>query len=160
MRDRRRALPKPIGSLETLDDRLMLSGAGVGHVVPTSAVIHMATSTPKPTNSSEIQNGPLAKAGQQLTALYDEFEQKGTVDPTLSRVFQISGTSVAISIVSTTEQYSSLVSELKTLGIQIESSSSTYNTVSGFVPISQLLTVSELPQTLSMSPISRPRLTL
>jgi hypothetical protein len=154
MRDRRRALLKPIGSLETLDDRLLLT-AGI------EIVVHAPTALHGTLNSSDIiQDGPLKlKGGQQLTTLYDEFVQKGTVDKTLASVMQIQGTTVLISVVATPGQYSSLSSSLKTLGMQIQSSplDATYNTVSGYVSISELLNVANLQQTSTMS-APRPRL--
>jgi hypothetical protein len=147
MRDRRRALPNPIGSLETLDERLMLT-ATLGTLLPGSTAVHATL------NNTVIQDQTLInKGGQQLGLLYSEFVQKGTVDKTLASVMQISGTSVLISVVAAPGQYSSLSSTLKGLGMQVQPSAldATYGTVSGYVPIARLLDVANLTQTLSIS---------
>jgi hypothetical protein len=173
MREERRALPKVIGLLETLDDRLLLSAAIVTTTVLrsdatadmtharllSSAAVRVPMTTPT-TSASDVQNGPFAKAGQQLATLYDAFAKDGSVDPTLSHVLVISGKNVGINVVSTPGQFPALVSELTTLGMQIQASSANYDLVSGLVPIGQLLTVAQLPQTLSMSPIHIRRLSM
>jgi hypothetical protein len=216
MRNQQRTLKKAIISVESLDDRLLLSAAGVAHVAHPAAVhavvkthpaqapkaapkaakaTHAAkvassakaaapqvtsvvrpsvaapatvtaptpTSPTSSTNVGDIQNGPLAKAGQQLTTIYQEYLQfggSGTFTSSLSGIIEISGTNVGVDVHSGGGDFGAFVSELTSLGMKVQVSSAQYATVEGLLPIGQLLTVANLPQTLSINPVYRPRLHL
>jgi hypothetical protein len=129
----------------------------------TPAPTPLVATTTTSSNIGDVENGPMAKAGQQLITLYEEFVQgggTGTFNSSLSSVLEISGTNVGVDIQSTPGAFPNLVTELTSLGMQIQSSSASYDTVVGFLPIAQLPTAAQLPQTLSISPITVRRLRL
>jgi hypothetical protein len=142
------------GSLAAGTSTPSASGGGFALSAPATS---SASSTPGTTPTiSDIKNGPLAKAGQNLITIYEEFEQQGG-SPTFSssesgRVL-IKGANVGVDITSNGGAFDVFVSNLEHLGMQVTASSATSGTVEGLLPISQLPTVAQNPQTLSLSPI-------
>jgi hypothetical protein len=128
----------------------------VGSTAPSTA-----SSTPvNPPSISDIKNGPLAKAGQDLITIYDEFEQQGgsaTFTSSLSGRVLIQGANVGVDVTANGGAFDVFVSNLEHLGMQVLTSSATYGTVEGLLPISELPTVAQNAQTLSVSPISIPK---
>jgi hypothetical protein len=107
-------------------------------------------------NPADIQNGPLAKAGQDLITIYEEFEQQGgsaTFTSSEAGVVKIVGTSVGVDVHSSGGSFANLVSAMTALGMQVQAQSATYGIVEGLLPIGQLLAAAQNSQTLSLSPI-------
>ena len=136
---------------------------GPGYISGPSPVFSAATPTPNqtPANVGDVQNGPMANAGQDLITLYQQYEQyrqSGSTEAfksSLSGLIEIDGTSVAIDV-NGSGDYNGLVAALTSLGKQIRTSNPTYDVVEGVIPIAQLLNVSQLPQTKSVAPVSKP----
>lgn len=97
---------------------------------------------------------------QSLYAQYETYESSGGAvpfSPTGANLLVINGTDVGIQVKDTsTGDFSTLIAELQGVGMQIRNSSSTYGLVEGMLPIAQLPTVAQLPQTLSVAPMSNP----
>jgi len=117
------------------------------------------TTTTTTTDVGDIHNGPLAKAGQELITLFQEFEKAGqgggTFTSSLSNHLRISGTSVEVDVQGSGD-VSALASSLTSMGMQVVATSPSTGTVEGYLPIAQLVNAAQLPQTLSMSPVSIP----
>lgn len=109
------------------------------------------------TDVGDVQNGPLAKAGQQLIAIYQQFEQNGSVTPAQSRLILISGSSVGVDI-RTSGNVNALATQLTTMGMKVNAIDANTHTVEGMLPINQLLNVAQLSDTVSITPIFRPML--
>lgn len=119
----------------------------------TSTATAAATTT---TNPGDIENGPLAKAGQDLVNIYEEYEQQlGSSAPTFPQasVIHIKGTDVGVDIRSSGGDFNAFVSAMTALGMQVQSQSAAYATVEGYLPIAQLVAAAENAQTLSISPM-------
>jgi len=109
--------------------------------------------------STEIKNGPLAKAGQDLIKIYDEFQQQGgsaSFTSSESGTVVIEGSNVGVDINMSGGDFAGFVSQLKSLGMQVQSMSAADGVVEGLLPISQLPTVAQNSQTLSLSPMYIP----
>jgi hypothetical protein len=125
-----------------------------GASVPTT--ITQSSTTP---SLSDIKNGSLAKAGQDLITIYQEFQQQGGKAPftsSKSGLVKIQGTSVGVDIQSAGGDFNSFVSAMTTLGMQVRATDATDGIVEGFLPISQLPSAAQNSQTLSLSPIYIP----
>jgi len=158
------ANPAPVGST---------TGPGQAKV-PTVATSPNATSvTPAPTvnNTSflsepatttdpgNIQNGPLAKAGQDLITLYEDFQKQGgsaTFTSSEQGVVRIVGTSVGVDVHSAGGNFGSLVSAMTALGMQVQAKDATHGIIEGLLPIGQLVSAAQNSQTLSLSPVYIP----
>jgi len=160
------ANPAPVGSP---------TGTGQAQV-PTVATSPIATSvTPAPTvnNTSllsepattsdpgNIQNGPLAKAGQDLITIYEDFQNQGgsaTFTSSEKGVVRIVGTSVGVDVHSAGGNFDSLVSAMTALGMQVQAKDATHGIIEGLLPIGQLVSAAQNSQTLSLSPTYIPQL--
>jgi len=126
---------------------------------PTSTPTTTTTTTTTTTDVGDIHNGPLAKAGQDLITLFQEFEKAGqgggTFTSSLSNHLRISGTSVEVDVQGSGD-VNALASALTSMGMQVVATSPTTGAVEGYLPIAHLVNAAQLPQTLSMSPVSIP----
>ncbi len=131
---RRRGLPK----LEWLEERLLLSE--VWH--PTS------------TNLADVENGPMANLGGPLISLYEAFQGDVTSSAALAKQFpleQFNGDLVLLGLNASTD-FQGFKTSLVNLGMQIVDTNPTDGLVDGYLPINELPTAAELPQTLSGHP--------
>jgi hypothetical protein len=122
---------------------------------------HPSTITP----TSPTTAGPLPlNVSSPLQALYTQYAAyesagaSGTFTPTEvgANLLVISGTSVGIQVKDTaTGNFNTLTIELQNAGMQIVESDATYGLIEGMLPIAQLPTVAQLPQTQSITPMIR-----
>jgi hypothetical protein len=149
----------------------VVSATGIGPAqVPAVATPLVATSiaststtarapVPNPaatSNPADIQNGPLAKAGQDLITIYEEFVQQGgsaTFTSSEAGRVRIVGTSVGVEIHSAGGNFGNLVSAMTGLGMQVQAKDATYGIIEGLLPIGQLVAAAQNSQTVSLSPI-------
>jgi hypothetical protein len=140
----------------------MATAAIVASVPPTAqtgntSVPSQAAST---TGPGDIQNGPLAKAGQDLITIYEEFEQQGggaTFASSEAGLVEIVGTSVGVDVHSGGGDFAQLVSAMTALGMQVQAQDASHGVVEGLLPIGALLPAAQNSQTLSLSPIYVPQ---
>jgi len=121
----------------------------------TSATTTTTTTTP---TIEEIKNGPLAKAGQVLITVYDEYKAQGagsTFTSSQANLIDIEGTSVGVDIKSIGGDFNAFVSKLTGMGLKVRTSNAASGDVEGLLPIAQLPNVTQDAQTLSVSPISQ-----
>jgi len=126
----------------------------------TSAVTVSPTTSndvpPVTVSLEEIKNGPLAKAGQALVTLFAEYQQQqGSTTFTSSEagLLLIQGTNVGVDIHVNGAGIDAFANQLTSLGMQVTTKDPDHGIIDGFLPISQLLTVAQDPQTASLSPI-------
>jgi hypothetical protein len=120
-------------------------------------VVTTTTHASTTTDVGDIQNGPLAKAGQQLIALYQQFQQNGSVTPAQARLLMISGSSVGVDI-RVSGDVNTASTQLTGMGMKVSAVDPSTHTVEGLLPINQLLNVAQLSNTVSITPIFRPML--
>jgi hypothetical protein len=117
--------------------------------------------TPSP-NASGMLPANVSAPLQSLYTQYETYESSGGAGPfrpTGANLLVINGTDVGIQVKDTsTGDFNTLITELQGDGMQILDSSSTYGLVEGMLPIAQLPTVAQLPQTLSVTPMTNPSL--
>ena len=137
---------------------IVVSATGTGTAqaqVPTVATAAIATSGTPPrrlrtrrfrsattSDPGDIENGPLAKAGQDLITIYEEFEQQGgssTFTSSEAGLVRIVGTSVGVDVHSTGGSFANLVSAMTALGMQVQAQNATDGIVEGLLPIGQLV---------------------
>jgi hypothetical protein len=105
-------------------------------------VVGSGTST-SGTSSSSPGTLP-STASAALQALYQEYESQGggsSFTPSLpsDKLLQISGTSVVVSLkIGSSSNFSTALSQLQSDGLQVSSSSSTYDLIDGMLPIGEL----------------------
>jgi len=134
----------------------VIVGTSVSSTNPTSGA---ATST----NVGDVKNGPLAKAGSNLIALYLDYQSfnssggQGTFSSTHAARLQVVGNQVRVDIRGTTN-VGSLAATLSSKGMHVESTDANTRTVEGLLPISQLPAVAQLSQVTTISPVFRPTL--
>jgi hypothetical protein len=125
----------------------------------TSTTAAAPVSTPS-SNINDPENGPLAKAGFDLFTIYQEFEAQGgssTFTSSKAGTIRFHGTSVGIDAHMAGGSFSTYVSALTALGMQVQTQDATHGVVEGYLPISQLPAAAENPQTLALTPIYIPR---
>jgi hypothetical protein len=103
-----------------------------------------------------------ANVSVQLQSLYSQYETYansggGTFSPTGVNLLVINGTNVGIQVKdSNTGDSNTLTTELLSDGMQILVSDPTYGIVEGMIPIAQLPTVAQVPQSVSITPMLNP----
>jgi len=113
------------------------------------------------TDIGDVKNGPLAKAGQDLIAIYQEFQKfaqsggTGTFTSSRASVIMISGTTVKIDVRGT-GNIGTLAGQLGALGMRVESTDARTGTVEGFAPISQLVNIAQMSQVTTIHPVYKP----
>jgi hypothetical protein len=115
----------------------------------------------KPTNNNlaDYQNGPMALAGQYLVTLYEQYQSyvqtsngQQPFQSNLSSLIEIKGDQVGVDVTGW-GNFSTFETQLQNLGMQIGASDSNYEIAEGWLPISDLPTVAELPQIVSIHPL-------
>ncbi len=135
----------------------MATAVNATSVTPPASVPNVSVSSQTATSSDpgDIQNGPLAKAGQDLITIYEEFEQQGgssTFTSSEAGVVRIVGTSVGVDVHSAGGNLANLVSAMTALGMQVQAQNATDGVVEGLLPIGELLAAAQNSQTLSLTP--------
>jgi hypothetical protein len=108
----------------------------------------------------DVKNGPLAKAGQTLIGVYldyQEYLKAGGTGPFSSKRAAnvlLDGTNVGVDIRGA--DLDDLVTTLSHFGMQIKTTDPRTGTVEGFLPISRLPAVAQLPKISSITPILKP----
>jgi len=129
-------------------------------VVPITPVASQPATT---NNPGDTENGPLAKAGQDLITIYEEFQQQGgsaTFTSSEAGSVEIEGTSVGVDIHSAGGNFANLVSAMTALGMKVQTQDATHGIIEGLLPIGQLLSAAQNSQTRSLNAVYIPRLAL
>jgi hypothetical protein len=120
----------------------------------------------------DIQNGPLAKAGGNLANLYINYRSaqkagtlahyQSTLDAQTRKAnggdaVDVQGNTVGVTVVGT-GKLAGLEQTVRALGMDIQSITPGDDAVSGFIPISELDTLSQTPGVLHVNPIYKPSL--
>jgi len=102
-----------------------------------------------------VKNGPLAKAGQDLLAIYQKFQQKGgtSITPTDAGGIKTDGTNVGIQAHMASGDFFKYIASLNALGMKTTASDPGSGTVEGMLPIAMLPSAAQNSQTLSLEPI-------
>lgn len=144
-------------------------GVKVGMRAPAATAATIPTPTPTPnqaptpvTNSTGSTNDAAttvpANVSGTLAAVYRHALDAQQPAPPSSLVI-VSGDNVGVAISGTADgDFDAMVSSLRNLGMQIQSTSATYHAVRGMLPISQIPTAAAIPQVLSISALTKPRL--
>ena len=137
--------------LEPVERRLLLTtypGTSLG------AQPWHATST----NLADVQNGPMANAGQDLINVCQALQDNGGDAAKLPGQFPLlmfQGDMVNVGV-NGIGDYNTFLTSLRDFGMQISASDPTYMLAEGYLPISQLPAVAQAAQTLSLHPNDRP----
>jgi hypothetical protein len=116
---------------------------------------------PATTDIGDVKNGPLAKAGQSLIGVYQDYQQyveaggNGPFASPLGASVLIDGTNVGVVIRG--DDWTTLQTTLAELGMQIRATDPNTKSVEGLLPITQLPTVAQLALVSSLGPITKPR---
>jgi large repetitive protein len=156
--------------VEFLEDRHLLAVAVMG---PSN--IPAPYWTPTDSNLYDAQNGPMANLGPDFVSIYQAYETglasstpsvTSTPAAVSTRVadglaarfpsIQFNDGLVGIDVNSLGGDFNQFVSTLQSLGMQVTASSSTYGIAEGWVPIAELPTIAQLPQTEAGSPMYVP----
>ncbi len=131
---------------------------------PTSSAITGSTApafTPTDSNVADAQNGPLAKAGQDLIGIYQQYQSfvagGGTAanfTSTGSHV-EVSGGNVGVDL-NASGNLATYEAALQALGMTIQNSDATTGLVEGLLPISELEAVAQMSNTAGITPVYTP----
>jgi len=111
------------------------------------------------TDINDTKNGPLAKAGQGLIALYQDFQQSsgsGTFVSTHAANIETVGTSVRVDVRGPGD-VGALSASLQGLGMQVTATDPNTHTVEGLLPISKLPDAAQLSGVTTISPVYKPQ---
>jgi len=128
-------------------------------VVPSSsAQTSSSAQASAATDIGDVKNGPMAKAGQDLIAIYQAFGPSGSGHLTSSggASVEVVGSSVAVQV-RTSGDVNALAAALSSMGMQIRGTDPNTHIVAGLLPIAQLPNLAQLSQVTSIIPISKPR---
>ncbi len=109
-----------------------------------------------PTSSdlTDLKNGPLAKAGQDLASLYLQSTGSSSIASASSRL-EVVGSSVGVDLRSSGDP-NAFAAQLEALGMQVQNIDATTGTVEGLLPINQILAVAQTSNVVSMSGVYQP----
>jgi len=125
----------------------------------TTTATPTTTTTATPTvDANQVKNGPLAKAGQTLISVYDQFKSGGVelAKSTVGELADIVGSSVRVSIQTTGANVNSVAAAMSNLGMKIDATDGNTATIEGLLPIDQLPTAAGNANVLAMNAISKP----
>jgi hypothetical protein len=110
------------------------------------------------TDMGDVKNGPMAKAGPDLIAIYQAFGPSGSGNLPAGGATSILrvGNSVGVDIRASGD-VNALTATLTGLGMQIQSTDPNTHIIEGLLPIAQLPSVAQLSQVTSMMPIYAPQ---
>jgi hypothetical protein len=122
------------------------------------------SSTGSNANASTTSSTPLPpNASAPLQSLYQQYEAfassggSGTFSPTGVNGVVIDGTNVGINFqIPNGADFSSILSQLQSDGLQVTASSATYGLIEGMVPIAQLPVVAEISSSASVTAMYQP----
>jgi hypothetical protein len=130
-----------------------------GATIPSSGAVMgiTASGATTPVDINEIKNGPLAKAGQDLIEVYNQYQNSGggddfTLDGRLAEIIRIQGNSVGVDVGATPGNMVNVRSTLEALGMQVTATDATTGKIEGFLPIAQLPAVAQNSDVLTLSP--------
>ncbi len=138
---RRQGLPK----IEFLEARRLLasSAGGTGTLPP-------PLWTPTDSNLFDAQHGPMANLGTAVVGIYQEYMQSGGGPAQVAAanpLIEFQNGMIGMQVKSLGGDFSQFTSQLTDVGMQITNSSAYYGLVDGFVPINDLPSIAEMPQT-------------
>jgi hypothetical protein len=107
--------------------------------------------------SQAVSNPLPINVAAALQSLYAEYQKAGSGEFTPSqpsdKMLQISGTSVAVDLkIGSGADLNTVLSQLKSDGMQVSSSSSTYGLIDGMLPISQLPAAAQIASSVNPTP--------
>jgi len=111
------------------------------------------------TDINDTKNGPLAKAGQGLIALYQDFQQSsggGTFVSTHAANIETVGSSVRVDVRGPGD-VGALSASLQGLGMQVTATDPNTHTVEGLLPITKLPDAAQLSGVATISPVYKPQ---
>jgi hypothetical protein len=162
------SLPRPsIASATPSPAPLPPTGVTIGPpsrppvVVPVSPITPAPTTPTTPGSTTLPVNVPpiLATIYQEYEAWVNGGEQGPFTTPKGPGQVEVQGTSVGIDVHDGNPgDFAALGAELSNLGMQIVASDATHGTYAGFLPITQLPALAELPQMPNLSPMLYPEL--
>ena len=143
---------KTFPSLESLEDRRLLTGGGGTSGTPLW--------TPTSTNLLDAQNGPMANLGVNIVDIYAAYEKGGNSAADLQAEFpqdEFQNGMVGLQLkMLNGGDFSQYVSQLTNVGMSVTTSSDYYDLVEGYAPINELPTIAEMAQTQSGSVSEQP----
>jgi hypothetical protein len=117
-----------------------------------------------PSGSPTPNQGPNwslpANVSQPLQIIYQEFEASGAQDSfasSLRGVISIEGDRVGVMVHGNGGDFGTLVTDMEDMGLQVDGTDATTQTVSGLLPIAALRCAAQDPLTLSVTPEYLPR---
>jgi hypothetical protein len=134
-----------IGSLETLDER----------IVPAAISI---TALPVATQEAFV----IERAGSTLGSVYTQYVDyeaagaSGTFTPTQAGQIYMSGTSVGVNLTFQGGNLTTLISQLKGIGMDVTATAPQEGIVAGYLPISQLPVVASNGYATNIAPVTKP----
>ncbi len=138
--------------LEMLEERRLLS------TTPDST-IPAPLWTPTTTNLFDVQHGPMANLGQTLIGIYQSYVQTGGSTSQLAaenpRV-EFNNGMVGIQVKSLGGSFTSFVTQLQDVGMQVTDTSTLYGVATGWAPVNELPTIAEMQQTMAGMPLDYP----
>lgn len=138
--------PAPADAGATLTGTGSTGGSGTTTPVQATPIPTTPSANPLPANVSTV-----------LDNVYEEYEN-GTLPTTRQPgTVEIQGTTVGIEIHdSNPSDFAAMVAQAQSLGLQVIDNSSTYDIVDGFLPISALPSLAQLPTSASVTPMLYP----
>jgi hypothetical protein len=106
----------------------------------------------------DVKNGPMAKAGPDLIAIYQAFGPSGSGSLPAGGATSIVrvGSNVGVDI-RTSGDVNALAAMMTSLGMQVQATDPNTHIVEGLLPIAQLPNVAQLSQVTSIQPIYTPQ---
>ena len=96
-----------------------------------------------------------------LDTVYEEYEDGDLPTTAQPGQVEIQGTNVGVQLTtSNSSDFAAMLSAAESLGLQVTTSSATYNTVVGFLPIAELPAAAQLTGAPSITPLQSPELNL
>ena len=167
-------------ALEALEERWLLTvstlGVADGVYTPTAlygstltdsdmAALYAAANQPSTNDYGDVKNGPLAKGGDYLVALDQEFQSYqvrqaagdtiGTFQSELRDTFRIEGDQ-ALMYLSTKGSYADMLKRLNEVGITPMLGDATMGVATAYVPLSEIRNLASWTEIASMRPVDRP----
>jgi len=164
---RRTAASRPFGPAIAVGTNSRVSSSRTAAATVTSGGVGTRAATPlaptpSPTNVTtpsgdigDVKNGPLAKAGQDLIHLYQDFQQfggTGTFHSAHAPNIQVVGSSVRVDVRGS-GNVNNLAAALSNLGMQVKATDARTHTFEGLLPISKLPDAAQLSQVTTISPV-------
>ena len=140
--------------LEALEERRLLSTV-IGSQGGSGAVTGWH---PSDTNPYDVENGPLANFGQEAIQVYHDYENyvaagsKGAFYTAQSKVVMVNGVYLDLDI-RATGSLSSYETELKSMGMYITATNSTFNEVEGYFPLANMVELASSTGTIGGLPV-------